>query len=55
MNCEMCGGLMERLGRLGQFVWWKCRDCGWEMHGDEWDELLAEGWDEVDWGEEECE
>ena len=28
MYCEICGGTLCWLGRLGRLCWFVCRDCG---------------------------
>ena len=30
MKCGLCGGFLVRLGRLGDLVWFRCRNCGME-------------------------
>ena len=38
MRCEMCGSeRMIKLGLLGRYVWWRCRECGWEQNSGEYD------------------
>ena len=43
MNCKMCGGEAVRMGQLGDRVWYRCRDCGWEQSQHKTEEENAEG------------
>jgi hypothetical protein len=31
MTCELCGGLLKFLGRLGRLDWFRCEDCGMDF------------------------
>lgn len=33
-ECEMCGGQLLWLGRLGNLIWLRCTQCGWEQSMD---------------------
>lgn len=43
MECPLCTGAPERLGRLGRLFWFRCRDCGhqWSQEPErlDWDAI----------------
>jgi tRNA(Ile2) C34 agmatinyltransferase TiaS len=30
--CPMCNGLGHRMGALGNLMWYRCQNCGWDFH-----------------------
>lgn len=42
MNCSICGGFLELLGKLGKLYWFRCRNCGMEFSKDEKDVVIID-------------
>ncbi len=31
MRCQICSGLLQHIGILGNLAWFRCQNCGWEI------------------------